>query len=280
MSSLTECYKNTEPHCDMWSQLLKYAQSFERYAPFKQDMAKVNSNSTSNFKKFSHKKTSHLTNHQLRSANPFIDGQNSHSVENGLLEASQAAAAQDFVNFKLHRATVLHYLEPQYLDMMMQRSVFNRYLGDLSDSGAFFCIGHNDPCGSDDLPLAMVYLENYSRAFQRHLDIYTRTRMIRQRRTFESLYSSMPREEAMNIVYDMVEHGSLVDFGVFWSLFRSVCDDMDTQFFEIVSAREGLFLGDVGKYKACSLDAELGSSQKPMRWLDEMLTSDSDADSD
>lgn len=41
---------------------------------------------------------------------------------------------------------------------------------------------------------------------------------------------------------------------------------MDAQFFEIVSARQELLSGDVGKDKGCAIDPELGSTQLPIKW--------------
>lgn len=70
----------------------------------------------------------------------------------------------------------------------------------------------------------------------------------------------------MKRLYEFIELEDLDDFDTFDSLFRAACDDMDKQFFEVLSARRALFSCDEDNDKTCRIDPELGSGHKIFEW--------------
>ncbi|KAE8447256.1 hypothetical protein EG329_010950 [Mollisiaceae sp. DMI_Dod_QoI] len=262
MPALIHVDQGVTPVFKMWAHLLKYAISFERCAQFKKDMGGALLDDESEVDQHVVNKAIPVQNDARRYENPFKDSHNSHPVEQGLYQASKAASDHDISKFKYHRAIVLHYLETQYLDILIERNIIKQFL-----EGEFRVGGFSGTCDAGDLPLAMAHLGTYARAFQRHLDLPTRARMIKHRRNLKQLYDDLPRELAIKRLYDMIELETSKNLEEFGSLFRLACGDIDRQFFEILSARKKLFSCDVGKDRSCGIDPDLGSGHTTIQWI-------------
>lgn len=260
MPSLTTLTQSNELQSAMWPRLLRYAQSFERYEPFKQDMGA----SDANCEYFS-KKVIPL-NDTVQVPNPFLHPSSPHLVEHELLKAFEAAKDYDFTTFKCHRANVLHYLEIQYLQILLERNIFKKFLKETTEGRSLLGGAFQLKWTEVDSSLALVHLENYSRAFNRHLDLSAGARIIKHGRSFDQVYSCLPREVAIKTLFNILDLQSFEDLEDFRSVFRFACDDMDEQLSEILSAKKDLFLVDIGKDKLCGIDLELGLGQISLQW--------------
>jgi hypothetical protein len=106
---------------DMYTRLLSYARCFERYPPLKSEMGLEWNESLPE----EELRSIDIRHFELNLINPFKDDsrpyspqKNIHPVEEDLYQAKCDTESEDLAGFKDKRATILKYLESQYLRIM------------------------------------------------------------------------------------------------------------------------------------------------------------------
>ncbi|CAG8952678.1 hypothetical protein HYFRA_00008920 [Hymenoscyphus fraxineus] len=228
---------------EMYHPLLRYAQAFEQYGPFKELMALTEDEYTERDGIGSDDDYANW----CAKGNPFY-GDYVHPVEKNLMAAKLEAGKNHVSAFKALRKSVLEYLENQY-----QR--ITKAAGDLSN----FVLTQKSTYGLFDpntrhLPVylngdtqsgvltAMVLLENYSTSFKRDMPLETKMQCYSLDYSFSSLYGMMEPNFQFERVVRAFEASDLRDF-VKW--YQNAVDLFDEQYLEIRAARKQLFKFDM-----------------------------------
>jgi len=149
---------------EMYSRLLSYAGSFERYAPYREEMGFRSSHSLSD----DYADSIDRRYCRLRLTNPFRRVFTSdpfhctHPVEKALEWAIYFTGSEDNVRFKEKRAEALEYLEPQYQRIMTASTNIREFIHKQKRSGGVFDL--ND--GSCHCCRACSHKEQKSRHLQ------------------------------------------------------------------------------------------------------------------
>ncbi|KAF5873540.1 uncharacterized protein Bfra_005003 [Botrytis fragariae] len=223
---------------EMYKNLLTYVQNFERIEEFKLDMENLNVEDLDQSSSFDITETS---SDFFTSSNPFISS--SHPVESTLC-AAKIAMEEDNVNgFKLHRKTLILYLEPQYEAIeACSKDLVDFIKNEKRPEGFFEPEKHyHSKCG-DTANEAMVLLEDYASSFARKLERKTRVAIRKQKLLFNSRYDALPREQLLRsceMAYEKQWWNRFVDN------YKKAVDDMDTQYLAIREARKKLYAWDL-----------------------------------
>ncbi|KAF7949117.1 hypothetical protein EAE96_008286 [Botrytis aclada] len=228
---------------EMYKNLLTYVQTFERIEEFKLDMEKLNEENLDQMTgqlingTFVDEKSSfdisETSTDFFTSSNPFISS--SHPVETALCAAKIAMMEDNVEEFKLHRPTLIQYLEPQYVAVEAASK-------DLKRDG-FFEPGkdYRSKC-VDTANEAMILLEDYASSFTRRLERKTRLAIRKQKLLFDSRYDTLLREQLLRLcemAYEKQWWNRFVDN------YTKVVGDMNSQYLAIREARKKLYAWDL-----------------------------------
>ncbi|TGO66752.1 hypothetical protein BOTNAR_0055g00330 [Botryotinia narcissicola] len=227
------------------AELVILAQSFERYLPFKMDMNfRAPLTMRNSFR--SHPEKIHdliqwgykrYTEYYVPNPNRNKDGNN--DLEESLFKARNADLTMQNSTFKQHREEVVKQLWLQY----------NRVLDAAKKLKAFRCTGDQFR-GRKNAGLAhwLLLIENYAAEFEREKNPNTAAEFRRQKRRFDNLRSTWPREIMLAKLDRMMEDQ---EFEEFETVAEKVEKDMDKQVVEMTIAWRELFRADVYKESFC-----------------------------
>ncbi|ESZ94286.1 hypothetical protein SBOR_5354 [Sclerotinia borealis F-4128] len=290
----------------LYTNLLSYAQTFERYEPFKQRMA-ANWLYQNSYMSTPNPYKAKSPN-PIQFSNPFgphNDNYKSHPVNQHLSSAAAAVRRHDVKALKEARKNLLEYLEPQYKRIIRKSKKFREFV-DLQckrygiwDSVAKLehemdryaeamesitnpmdrqtLIGdQNMRLGrrirSIDFAEALVVLEEYAESFVRDIPHETRKQIARIRFEYQGHYDIMEREVAIRKLQKMVvDISGDLDYAIlrFKEIYKIAANDMQKQYLEIRKARNGLFRDDVmGEVWECPIDLrmETGMEDQEIDW--------------
>ncbi|KAF8849463.1 hypothetical protein BDZ45DRAFT_772498 [Acephala macrosclerotiorum] len=241
----------------MWKPLLRYARAFERHGPFKHEMGTGLYEDNDNLNLTDSEEASRLGDQARRQKNPFKGYHYQHTVEDSLDHAREACKHHNAMTFKEHRAKIIEYLEPQYWDILKRRKALSEFIEKEIKEGNKL-LSFSLPDVETRMYLALAYLGDYAKSFERHLDMHTRALMLKRKHKYDLIYDNLPRELAMKKLDQAVQ---LENYHEFHPLFQSACQDMDAQLLEMVLARQELFSHDVTPERGCDIDEYLGKGQ-------------------
>ncbi|TGO31914.1 hypothetical protein BHYA_0382g00070 [Botrytis hyacinthi] len=268
--TLIQGHSDVEIIEEMYQNLLTYAQTFERIEEFKLDMKRLN---VENWYQMSEElidqpleaerssfDVSETTTDFFTSSNPFMSS--SHPVESTLYAAKIAMKEDNVEGFKLHRTTLIRYLEPQYEAIEAASKDLVDFIKNEKRVNGFFEPGecHRSRC-LDTANEAMVLLEDYASSFARRLERRTRLAIRKQKLLFKSRYDALPREQSLRsceMSYEKQWWNRFVDY------YKKAVDDIDTQFLVIREARKKLYAWD--------LQSTIRETAFMPRALDEMIS--------
>ncbi|KAF7930140.1 hypothetical protein BELL_0388g00020 [Botrytis elliptica] len=236
---------------EMYKNLLAYVRNFERIEEFKVDMGKLN---LENLDQMTERPIYQTLGDESSSfdvfetrigvytlSNPFISS--SHPVESTLHAAKIATKEDNMEAFKLHRSTLIRYLEPQYEAIEAASKDLVDFIKNEQKTEGFFEPGRYSR--SDCLGIAneaMVLLEDYASSFTRRLERKTRLAIRMQKLLLQSRYDALPREQLLRRCEMAYEKQ-------WWNHFvhnyRKAVNDMDTQYLAIREARKKLYAWDL-----------------------------------
>ncbi|KAF7901000.1 hypothetical protein EAF00_003221 [Botryotinia globosa] len=245
LQNLVQSDRPVERLFQMRKELVILAQSFERYLPFKMDMNfRAPLTMRNSFR--SHPEDIHdliqwgykrYTEYSIPNPNRNKDGNN--DLEESLFKARNADLTMQNSTFKQHREEILKQLRLQY----------NRVLDAAKKLKAFRCTGDQFR-GRKNAGLAhwLLLIEKYAEEFEREKNPDTAAEFRRQKRRFDNLHSTWPREIMLAKLDRMMEDQ---EFDEFEAVAQKVGEDMDKQVVEITVAWRELFRADVYKESFC-----------------------------
>ncbi|TGO44447.1 hypothetical protein BCON_0517g00050 [Botryotinia convoluta] len=254
---------------EMYKNLLTYVQNFERIEEFKLDMEKLNVENLDQmteqpiYQTFEVESSSfdisETSTDFFTSSNPFISS--SHPVESTLCAANISMKEDNVEGFKLHRKTLIRYLEPQYEAIEAASKDLIDFIKNEKRPEGFFEPGkyYRSKC-VDTANEAMALLEDYASSFARRLERKTRLVIRKQKLLFDSRYDALPREQLLKLcemAYEKQWWNRFVDN------YKKTVNDMDTQYLAIREARKKLYAWD--------LQSTVHETAFTPRVLDEMI---------
>lgn len=254
---------------DMHERLLRYAQAFESHEPFKLEMAmdtgaRLDEDSDRSERSLLSAKFWFHHNNPLQ--NPYRDQQFQHPVEAGLQGAAITSENQDVDLFKLHRSTVLEYLETQYKRMAESATALVDLVHKFQRWDAFF-----DPekMGRDLRPESegegkelLELLKQFKGTFVRDFPDEIKEHISQHQAIFDSFYASGIDWKLQQMSVKL----QIKDFASFVELFRTCFDEIYTKYVCIREARQELFGADTLGQPGWELDLELGPEDAFIDW--------------
>ncbi|KAF7956624.1 hypothetical protein EAE96_003958 [Botrytis aclada] len=246
--------------------LVILAESFERYLPFKMDM---------NFRAPLTMRTTLRTHpediHELTTLgykryteyevpNPHRNKDGNNGLENSLFEARNADLTMQNMDFKLNREEIVKQLRLQYKRLL-----------DASRNLKSFKSERNTFRERKNSAFAhwLLLIEQYAAEFERKKNPYTAAEFRRQKRRFDNLRSTWPREVMLAKLDRMMED---CEFDEFETVALKVEEDMDKQVAGMTAAWKDLFTADVyKKERFCQyrFDVEVQRRRRVVRDLDD-----------
>ncbi|TGO42571.1 hypothetical protein BHYA_0007g00710 [Botrytis hyacinthi] len=240
----------------MREELVILAENFERYLPFKMDMGfRAPLTMRDNFR--SHPENIHeliqlgykrYTEYSVPNPNRNKDGNN--DLEESLFKARNADLTMQNSSFKQHREEVVKQLRLQY----------NRLL-DAAKKLKFFRSTGDQFRGRRNAGFAhwLLLIEKYAEEFEREKNPDTAAEFRRQKRRFDNLRSTWPREVMLAKLDRMMEDR---EFDEFETVAQKVEEDMDKQVVEMTVAWRDLFRADVYKESFCQYKFDVAALRK------------------
>ncbi|KAI9647250.1 hypothetical protein NHQ30_003633 [Ciborinia camelliae] len=244
LCTLAQSNKPVERLFEMRSLLVKLAQSFEMYLPFKLDMKF--SNPLGNTMRhngvedeYELKKLGYERYLEYQVPNPYRRSR-IHNANNYLEQCLSNARDADLTfqsrDFKLQRERIVIDLRQQYNNLIIASKGVKDFKARMPPQA----VRRQDQ--DSVFALWLVLLEKYAAAFDREKDLETLAEFRRQKRRFDKLRATWPREIMLAKLDRMVEES---DFSQFKKIAQELEDDMDKQLSEIKEAWESLFNADV-----------------------------------
>ncbi|PQE23077.1 hypothetical protein CJF32_00004473 [Rutstroemia sp. NJR-2017a WRK4] len=279
--TLAESSRPVERLLEMNQLLRNLAQAFERYVPFKITMAVghlevyytevADALEIQGYDEFGHSYR-----------NPYIQGSN--DLEGSVGRAFECANRLETVGFKRQRERVVEQLQPIYRRIIVAAEHLDKFL---ERPDVFHSIDRRPP-----LPVTyntqfyvghlVVLIEKYAAAFNREQNIETQAAIRLQKKEFDRVYASMPREMLLEDLNRMLESENFVDFRKTVFAARK---DMHSQLREIKEAWENLFNCDIYNERWCAADfgdckVNLNDEDGSDRWRDRLVNGCRDAQMD
>ncbi|KAE9373646.1 hypothetical protein N431DRAFT_456407 [Stipitochalara longipes BDJ] len=266
---LTTGNSTVERVFEMSRALLSYAQSFERFMPFKLEMGLLNNQGIGDALGPDYDDHHRLT---TTIPNPYRDGDH-HPVEEALRDIAISVmwGANDPKEFKKKRAIVLEFLERQYKEIATNSDIVNVFVkAEKRLHGLFDATAQSSDTASilsnrTELAEALLSLEDYAASFIRHILFYTRAKINLLTTKLDKACANMPREMAIAHLHEAFESDNFLYFA---KDFKKACDDMDKQFLEIRMARKHIFDYDITNDWECGseFDLELHRCDEMVNW--------------
>lgn len=267
---------------EMYTQLVAYAQAFERNDDYKKAMAledHVRRHYDLRPWKWSADATSQIGFFQQVMELDLFKTAVTHPVEKALELAKFAGDEVNSGKFKTQRKIILLFLEPQYQRITAARALLKEfvdkqthYTGALGEGKCFFEKEHWEVVSTlarENIFRAIqgtLLLESYAKAFTRDLtpDVAVIIRLHQE--SFDARYADLPREQLLRKLSKAV---SLQDWVSWQGVFKKVVDDMEEQYLCIEKARKALFDFDVAD-RGCDIDIDSSKSDERISWEDKM----------
>ncbi|KUJ10040.1 uncharacterized protein LY89DRAFT_675538 [Mollisia scopiformis] len=251
----------------MYERLLRYAQSYERFQPFRL-MMELSSRHTRIADEFGSEFDKY---HLIAEQTPYPYKE--HPVELGLFDAKATILKNDGAHFRFFRNTVLEYLEHQHEKIMLTRENIIHFIKKGKVASGIFDLAlaqRDSKLATSDIPeyetnQGLLLLEDYAEAFIRELPFDNRAIFNRHKAKLKKVYHSREREELISQLYGAADDGNLPDFMI---LFKSAFDDLEKQYMEIQTARQLLFTADIFRDRGLEegLDIEEFTCEDGIDW--------------
>jgi hypothetical protein len=253
---------------DMFTALLAYAKTFERYEPFALDM------------------TPKIPNTPLPKADPFrnpffdLDGTPGYdTVEQMLANAEKFALTMESKCFRKWRQDILAALAPQYKRIVQGYKIIKTFVDEHQD----VLVPDTEQCDTDELfcsgwtEKALLLVEGQIKAFERDMDPRVSRRMrllpIYDRRKEGVRYQALEEMRAL--------HGSELEETIFEEVvigfrqpFKRAVDDLVDQYIKVVKARRALLAADSPSL-ACNIDLGMRHEIDSIQWPENAVADDS-----
>lgn len=250
----------------MYPQLLKYAQCFELFLPFKLEMdfgcesshtAKMNDL----FVDFDH----------LGRKNPFRGEWSTedateeeimqgivHPVERGLISAKGYSAIEELEMFKIERGTLLAYLEPQYQKIFAAAVVIDNFVRAEKVDDGFLNAYYDHPFDKiranahRDVELVLL-VETFGAAFTRDMPMDILLKIRPWKKTFDSLYAALPVFKNIRRMTTLYEERNIE--AMITAAQKAISALMEL-FMEMRAARRVVFAHDYASIYGCDIVIE------------------------
>ncbi|KAE8447264.1 hypothetical protein EG329_010958 [Mollisiaceae sp. DMI_Dod_QoI] len=206
--------------------------------------------------------------------NPYTHGP-LHLVELGLKWASMAAERDDIDMFLQARNDTLEYLERQYQRIVTASRMISDFAKENKIDGGLFDANHgsSEPFETASAAQSLVLLENYANSFDRESPGITENYIRSMQCSYDAFYASTERGALLGKLGKALEAASGIGgtylretvFLDFAKTFKLLVDNMDTQYFEIRSARKMLYRNDDIDYPS-HIDFELWRCDELIDW--------------
>ncbi|KAN0098365.1 hypothetical protein V8E51_014028 [Hyaloscypha variabilis] len=245
---------------DMFPFLLRYAQAFERYNPFKWDMGWSHGYDMlyaelppcySSWLRRGHQNTLDAS---------YQNG--GHPVESGLKQARIAARIEDSTQFKSQRLLVLQYLEPQYqrvrtaynnvLEFIEKEKLIGNLLGANLEMD-FWDYQMEEEQGGVSVAEGIVVLEELAQALRRDHPVKIKALIKQHQKWIDRIYYAPEREGALANLNRDFEIQHTQDFK---KNFISAFNHMEDQYMDILKARSLLYKTDICGEPGCDIGLE------------------------
>ncbi|TGO61811.1 hypothetical protein BCON_0024g00110 [Botryotinia convoluta] len=245
LQNLVQSDRPVERIFPMREKLIILAESFERYLPFKMDMNfRAPLNMRSNLR--SHPEDIHELNMlgykrytEYDVPNPHRNKDGNNDLEESLFQARNADLTMQNLSFKQHREEAIKGLRLQYKRLL-----------DASKKLKSFKSGRDKFLERKDSAFThlLLLIEQYAAEFERKKNPDTAAEFRRQKRRFDNLRATWPREIMLAKLDRMMEDQ---EFDEFETVALKVEEDMDKQVAGVTAAWRDLFKADVYKERFC-----------------------------
>jgi hypothetical protein len=227
--------------------LQKLAHAFERYVPLKLTMAERyrgplfrGGEVRDELLRLGYKDFWH---------SPYTRGRN--DLECYMSGAWDCVGELDTAGFKRQREMVVKQLQPNYRRIVTAAETLDHYL-ERQNISDFIYLGvrtrHDEKRNAAKL---VILIEYYAAAFQREQNLETQALFRLEKKEYDKVYQSMPREMLLADLNRLLEHWNYVEF---CKAVVAIRKDMHTQLREIKEAWESLFNYDVYDERFCAYD--------------------------
>jgi hypothetical protein len=195
---------------ELYPVLLRYAQGFEQYPPFKKEM------SFDNNERFTEEELGSQYRFYYANPlqNPFRGEDASHPVEAALKRAKTAANCVDLVEFKKERVAVIVYLEPGYQRIFGAACRLREFVLDNKCGGGLFDIHRQyyteDPNDGKNRQraTALVLLKEYIESFKRDMPLEIKSNIRLYQHIYNNIYSSLAVNSRVG--FDRLDNQSII----------------------------------------------------------------------
>jgi hypothetical protein len=233
----------------LYLSLKDYAQAFERYLPFKDDMDLLGN------EKIVTEGLDIDTFYESPIPNPF-KADSVHPVESALLYAKGCSYRDALRLFKKFRRHALEYLEPQWEELDSAATSMNLFIkeekrdGGVLDVYDIFGIQISKKTLTKKRDEALFLLECYAAALERGMPRDIKKQFYAQQRRIDAIYHSMERHfnlSRLRLIYE------IRDFKHWRKWFQVAVDELDKQYYEIRATRQKLFDWDISNELRCNI---------------------------
>ncbi|KAF7909378.1 uncharacterized protein EAF01_003096 [Botrytis porri] len=246
----------------MYLRLVRYAQAFEAFDTFRSEMRYPSTSSVGKYlmdyglcpgsSRWMHKPHDSTT-------------QKSHPVEMGLRNAENFSSSQYNPRaFKLERATVIQYLEPQYQRSKLACFNLTEFIKSQKRKDGMLSLVSTRKWHSPRIAAeAILLLERYVQALQRDFPYADQIKHRLNRQGQTSVYNNLPRNDLMRQVIDAFD---AMTWAFFVDCFKRMVDDLDKQFMEMREARKKLFEDDKTSDIGCDIELDSNLCIEMIDW--------------
>lgn len=278
--SLVTSSSPAEAAFKMYSKVLKYAQSFEQFVPFRLEMAFELSDE--------HTETTKVLFPDFFESgrnNPFRGEEVMHPIEAHLVPVKASMEVENTTMFKIHRAAILNYLEPQYQAIHGAAVRIHKFVMAQKVNGGFLDIGYDAfylRNGNDRENLAaefVLLIETFSASFAREISFDISLKIRPWKKTFLSLYANLPVFATVNKVTNFYEERNIE--ALVSTSIKAITGLLEL-FFEMRAARRGLFSEDLADIRGWEINIEDDEDLQEIDWAHNGLSkagSSQDSDS-
>ncbi|TGO24111.1 hypothetical protein BPAE_0112g00300 [Botrytis paeoniae] len=249
----------------MYLRLVRYAQAFEAVDTFRSEMRYSSTGSIGRY----------LMNHGLcPGSNRWIHKprdpttQRTHPVERGLRRAENLSSSEYNPGaFKLERANIVQYLEPQYQRAKLACFNITEFIKSQKRKDGMLSPKMSREWQSSMIAAeAMLLLERYEQALRRDFPYTDQIKHRANLRNTTSFYNNLPRNFLMRQATDAFD---AMNWAFFISCFKRVVDDLDKQFMEMRRARKELFEDDKTLDIGCDIELDSKLCIEMIDWTED-----------
>ncbi|TGO35252.1 hypothetical protein BHYA_0165g00240 [Botrytis hyacinthi] len=246
----------------MYLRLVRYAQAFEAVDTFRSEMRYSSTGSIGRY--LMHYGLCPGSNRWMhRPRDPTI--QNSHPVERGLINARILSSSEYNPRaFKLGRANIVQYLEPQYQRAKLACFNITEFIKSQKRKDRMLSPKMSREWHAPIIAAeAILLLERYQQALQRDFPYADQIKHRANRQRDTSFYNNLPRNVLMRQATDAFDG---MNWAFFASCFKRMVDDLDKQFMEMRKARKKLFEDDQSLDIGCEIELDSKLCTEMVDW--------------